>query len=263
MFEQLPFTLPVSGHTRTSWFIPLAALGHGLVLLAIALTPLLSPVPLPVERLLVFFDNPSLKDDYPPPTPPTPPTARPANRQQPRIPGSSPAAAVARNQSGRGAVAPVGLTENPPDVPIEWGDPVNSSDLAAGPGEAGPGVVPGSAGGWTAGPWLPQTKAAPGPAPPPPRQVVPASVLQARLVKKVEPVYPEVARRSRVHGSVMLQVVVGPDGRVETLKVLGGHPLLTKAALDAVSQWEYTPALINHTTPVAVLSTVTVHFVLY
>lgn len=64
-----------------------------------------------------------------------------------------------------------------------------------------------------------------------------------RKVKtKVAPVYPELARRMNVAGKVKIEVVIGPDGRVKTTRVVGGHPLLVQVCQDAVREWRFTPA---------------------
>lgn len=67
----------------------------------------------------------------------------------------------------------------------------------------------------------------------------------AHPIKRVEPVYPPLARQMRIAGVVELEGVLGTDGRIHELKVLRGHPMLVKAALDAVSQWTYAPTLLN------------------
>jgi protein TonB len=60
---------------------------------------------------------------------------------------------------------------------------------------------------------------------------------------------------------VILETVIGEDGRVRNLKVLRSIPLLDQAAIDAVRQWQFTPPLLNRQ-PVAVVMTVTVTFTL-
>ena len=67
------------------------------------------------------------------------------------------------------------------------------------------------------------------------------------------------ARAARVSGVVILETVIGPDGRVTDVKILRSVPLLDDAALEAVRQWEYTPTLLNGV-PVPVIMTVTVNF---
>ena len=70
-------------------------------------------------------------------------------------------------------------------------------------------------------------------------------VQAAKLLKKVIPVYPPLARQARVSGTVQLIGVIAKDGALQQLQVVGGHPLLVKAALDAVRQWIYRPTLLN------------------
>ena len=79
--------------------------------------------------------------------------------------------------------------------------------------------------------------------------------------KDVRPVYTPEALSAKVQGVVILEVIVGPEGRVDQARVLRSIPLLDQAALDAVEQWEFTPTLLNGT-PVPVLLTVTVNFTL-
>ena len=80
-------------------------------------------------------------------------------------------------------------------------------------------------------------------------------------VKDQRPVYPAIAQSARVQGVVIIEAVIGPDGRVQDAKVLRSIPLLDAAALDAVKQWQYTPTLLNGV-PVPVIMTVTVNFTL-
>lgn len=64
-----------------------------------------------------------------------------------------------------------------------------------------------------------------------------------RKVKtRVAPIYPELARRMNVAGKVKIEVVISPDGRVKTTRVVGGHPLLVQACQDAVKEWKFVPA---------------------
>ncbi len=80
-------------------------------------------------------------------------------------------------------------------------------------------------------------------------------------VVNVNPVYPPDAREARVQGVVILEVLVGPDGKVEDSRILRSIPMLDQAATDAVRQWEFTPTLLNGT-PQKVIMTVTVNFTL-
>jgi TonB family protein len=67
------------------------------------------------------------------------------------------------------------------------------------------------------------------------------------VVSKVEPEYPELARRARITGSVRVEAVVAPNGTIRSVKVLGGHPLLGQAAQDAMRKWRYAPATSEST----------------
>jgi TonB family protein len=63
-----------------------------------------------------------------------------------------------------------------------------------------------------------------------------------RLKSKVQAVYPELARKMNLTGSVKVEIVVAPNGTVSGAKVIGGHPVLANAALDAVRKWRFEPA---------------------
>ena len=79
--------------------------------------------------------------------------------------------------------------------------------------------------------------------------------------KDVAPVYPPIAQSARVQGVVIIEAMIGPNGKVQDARVLRSIPLLDQAALDAVRQWEFTPTLLNGV-PVPVIMTVTVQFTL-
>jgi protein TonB len=92
------------------------------------------------------------------------------------------------------------------------------------------------------------------------RQIRVVSALQmARLLHRVEPVYPPLARQTRISGTVELTGVIGTDGRIRELRVVSGHPFLAAAALEAVRQWVYEPTLLNGE-PVEVIAPITVNF---
>jgi TonB family protein len=63
-----------------------------------------------------------------------------------------------------------------------------------------------------------------------------------KVKSKVAPAYPELARRMAISGVVKVQVVVAPNGAVKSTKVVGGHPLLVNAAVDAVKKWRFDSA---------------------
>jgi TonB family protein len=79
-------------------------------------------------------------------------------------------------------------------------------------------------------------------------QPLPASSQQqteelTRKVKtKVQPVYPDLARRMNISGTVKVAVVVAPNGSVKSTRLVGGHPLLVNAAMDALKRWRFEAA---------------------
>ena len=88
------------------------------------------------------------------------------------------------------------------------------------------------------------------PAPPPKRELpkrarVSSGVMQALLIKKVEPKYPEEARKKHLEGTVVLKAIISPEGDVQDLTVVSGDPLLVPAALEAAKQGKYKPFLLN------------------
>jgi TonB family protein len=66
--------------------------------------------------------------------------------------------------------------------------------------------------------------------------------LSKRVKTRVQPTYPELARRMAVKGTVKLMVTVGTNGKVKSTKVVGGHPVLVGASEDAIRRWKFEPA---------------------
>jgi periplasmic protein TonB len=210
---------------------------HAAALVAVVALPLLHDEQLPetATEVRAFFTGPLELAAPSPPPPPPPPAAR------------GPARPSAPSPSSR-FVAPVALpTEILPEEGLDLGVEGGA------PGGVEGGVPGGVVGGIVGG--LPEAT------PPPPARPVRAGVdvREPRRVKNVAPVYPNLAVQSRVEGVVILECQIDARGRVESLKVLRGNPLLNEAAAEAVRQWVYTPTLIN-CVPVPVLMTVTVSF---
>ena len=170
--------------------------------------------------------------------PPPPPPARVAEAA-PKAPPANPAAAPIE--------APAEITPEP-IAPA-------AADVAGVEGGAVSGVV-GS---------VPAFVEAPPPLPPPAPPVshepvrIGGQVSAPALVKRVEPQYPAIAQMAAIDGVVILDAIVDEHGRVQSLKVLRGHPLLAKAATEAVQQWEYEPLKLNGT-PTAFELTVSLWF---
>lgn len=68
------------------------------------------------------------------------------------------------------------------------------------------------------------------------------SPAERKVVSKISPSYPEIAKRHRIKGVVKLEVVVSKNGIVQSTKALGGSPLLIESATYAVRQWKFEPA---------------------
>jgi protein TonB len=62
------------------------------------------------------------------------------------------------------------------------------------------------------------------------------------IVSRVVPIYPELARKVNLEGTVKLQVTVAPNGTVKSAQAVGGSPVLVKAAEDAIYKWRWIPA---------------------
>lgn len=71
-----------------------------------------------------------------------------------------------------------------------------------------------------------------------------------KVKSKVQPLYPELARRMNLAGVVKVEVVIGTNGQVKNTKVIGGHPVLVESAMDAVKRWRYEPSSEETTTTI-------------
>lgn len=105
-------------------------------------------------------------------------------------------------------------------------------------------------------------------APPPPAPAKSATPMRIKKGGVVEaanriygpkPEYPQLAKLARIQGTVRLEALIATDGTIKGLQVVRGHPLLAKAALDAVERWRYRPTLLNGE-PVEVETEIDVNF---
>ena len=107
---------------------------------------------------------------------------------------------------------------------------------------------------------LPQPRhEAAAPKPPPAPIRVTSDLQMAKLLRKVIPEYPALARSARISGVVRLIGTIGEDGTIRNLQLVSGHPLLVRAAMEAVGQWIYKPTLLNGK-PVEVIAPIEVTF---
>jgi protein TonB len=77
-----------------------------------------------------------------------------------------------------------------------------------------------------------------------PKRII-SQLAEGQLVNRVEPVYPRIAAVSNIQGQVKLHAIIARDGRIQSLNAISGHPLLVRAALEAVEQWRYRPYVLN------------------
>lgn len=157
----------------------------------------------------------------------------------------------------------------PDEVALLVEDVAGPPRLDSGSAISGIGVVPGGiVTGVPGGVFTGERKPVPAPPPPPPSKPPTPEVIRvsegvqaARLIHKVAPVYPSIAKQAGVSGVVKIEAIIGRDGTIRKLEVHSGHPLLIKPAMDAVKQWRYRPTILNGE-PVEVLTQVEVRFVL-
>lgn len=93
----------------------------------------------------------------------------------------------------------------------------------------------------------------------PKRVRVSEKVTKILLTKKVEPEYPDEARKKHVTGTVIMKAVISPEGDVQEVTVLSGDPLLAPSASQAAKQWKYKPYLLQGH-PVEVETQITMTF---
>lgn len=216
---------------------PVSVAVHIAVVSAVVLVPIFasSDLPEPTSSVRAFLVEPPAIGA--PPPPPPPPAAAAATRPQ----------VAPRPAEAARFVAPV----ETPDVVVE-DEGIDLGVEGGVPGGVEGGVQGGVVGGIVGG--LPD---APPPVHAPVR--VGGQIKEPRKLKDVPPVYPPLAVDARVKGTVILEAVLQPDGRVGNVRVLRSIPLLDDAAATAVRQWVYTPTYLDGV-PVPVIMTVTVTF---
>lgn len=88
------------------------------------------------------------------------------------------------------------------------------------------------------------------PVPPPvqpkaPKVVHLSQIDASKLVSRVEPTYPVLAKQIGRSGKVELHAIIGEDGMIQSLEAVGGDPMFFASAMQAVKQWRYTPTMLN------------------
>ena len=242
MFEEMVVSSPNPKKTNKPWTVFLSMLLQIVFLGILILIPLIYTEALPKTMMATMLTAPP-----PPPPPPPPPAAVQVVHVRPQ---------VHLMDAGK-LVAPKVIPKEVKIIKEEAEPDMGSVGMAGGvPGGVAGGSMGGVMGGIIGG-------VGTAPPPPKPKQTGPVrvggNVQAARLVNRVQPVYPPLARQTRISGTVRLHAIISKDGTIRELEVLSGHPLLQQAALDAVRQWRYQPTLLNGE-PVEVDTTIDVIF---
>lgn len=66
-----------------------------------------------------------------------------------------------------------------------------------------------------------------------------------KVLVRPTPRYPEIAKRLNLVGTVKVEIVIGPDGKIKNTNVLGGHPILVNSTLDTLREWKYEPSKVE------------------
>lgn len=186
-----------------------------------------------------------------------------AGKTDPNASAAKGAPAASATPSAPEAAAPEAVVETRPAAPVKRFNteslsqrlrPTRASDLPEAPtvarGDSASASVPGVNLNAIAPPPMSAPTAPPNAAKAAPAKTQATSrtggqIHQAELVYRKEPDYPKIARQAGAKGTVELLANIGADGNVKSVKVLKGHPMLVKAASEAVMQWKYKPTLLN------------------
>lgn len=249
MFDSLPETR-ARGVTLGRGSFSTSMLAHAVILSAIAAVAILArvdpgplEVPLPRPPKPIDFelsrlgDNPDAggqrKKERPKARPRVPETPREIE-QPSRTPDPSPVPAVPETTVEPAPVGPDPLSRD--DGPAYGGE-------GTGPG-SGSGDEPGTQGDPSGVPW----GTGPPGGPPSEQEIfLPGGEVRSPvIIRRVEPVYPPVPLRAAIEGTVVLEGVIGTDGRVESIRIIKSSPLFDRAAVQAVEQWLYRPARLGN-----------------
>jgi periplasmic protein TonB len=217
------------GASRRVSLLPISIAAHAALLAAWFIVPLFATeLPDPPSRAMAAYIPVTL------PPPPAPPAQKDAVPQKP--------------QSANPDAAP---TEAPSKIAPERAVDTPQSGFET------EGAITGIPGG------IPMKVESVPPPPPPSVEKVPlrpgGQIQPPRKLKDVAPIYPQIALSARREGTVIVEAIIGEDGRVQQARVLRSVQLLDEAALAAVRQWVFTPTRLNGE-PVPIVMTITVTF---
>ncbi len=235
MFEDSTFESAHRIHTRSRTWGMVAFTFNGLILAALVAIPLLYPEALPPRMRDLLLT-----------APPVPTTPRPLEPQRAQAARSVTQLVDGHMFAPRIVPATITMLAKPEAPPADWQIP--GAALSSGSGDNPAAIFTGH----NDRPVVVQA-ASKGPT------IISRGVAEGMLLQKVTPRYPPIAQASHTQGTVVLQAVISKNGMIENLRVLSGSPMLTQAALDAVSQWRYRPYLLSGE-PVAVETTINVVF---
>ena len=235
MFEDSTFESTGRIRTRSRGWMLAAFFFNGSILLALVLIPLIYPEALPKQWMSMLLEAPV------PPAPRTEEvkrvTAKPSRDVTELVDGlivAPPTIPIIRIRMIDASEPPGGdAIAGVPD--LGQGGPTVPGEIFKGDGQ--PAVVPHAAG--------------------PVR--LPSVLAEGMVLEKTLPVYPVIAKVTHTEGTVVLLATISRSGTIENVRVISGHPMLQKAAVDAVSNWRYRPYLLNGR-PVEVETTVNVIF---
>ncbi|HYR87595.1 MAG TPA: energy transducer TonB [Terriglobia bacterium] len=240
IFKDLPATFPGKNKYRKPSVIG-GVIFQVILIAVLLLIPLLLPEKISHRQLLVALIAPPPPPPAAPPRPPVAPVAPPKVVKPPVRP-------VAPDVLVIPSVVPkdvARIIEEPPMPAIG----IIGAVPAGIPGGVTGGILGNvlSANGSGNGIALPPP---PPPPPPPPKIVagpvrVGGDVKEPRVVKLVPPVYPPIASKARVSGTVVMEAILTEDGTVDQIRVISGHPFLIEAAMSCVKHWKYEPTLLN------------------
>ncbi len=256
IFKDLPATFPEKDKFKKPSMIS-SVIFHALLIIALIVIPLMFPKTIEEWQLMTMLVSP----------PPPPPAAPPAPVEVEAPPAATPKAPVQVKLDPDSLFVPLVI---PKDIAHVVDDPIAPSSGVVGgvPGGMPGGVAGGVLGGILAASARDEASIPPPPPPPappaPPLKIrepirVGGAVKEPQILRLVPPVYPILAMKARVTGTVILEATLTADGRVDNIRVVSGHPLLVNAAIDCVKQWVYEPTYLNGT-PVEVILTAIVKF---
>ncbi|MFY0572381.1 TonB family protein [Archangium lansingense] len=241
---------------RWGWALLIAALVHAGALTVGLMMPQSTPLPAtpPAEPEVVFFS-------FPPP----PPAASGATTPRAAVPEQVKRQARTRPPRTLQMPLPTKAPELPQETPVETANPETVQDTpppeevasdVAGPPEVG-GVVAGIVGGVLGGREGGLLGATGGEA------LELKQVARApEVLEQLKPRYPRRAKIDGIEGLVLVRIIIGTDGRVEpeSARIIRSVPELDAAAISAVSQWRFSPALGRQGRPVRVIVEIPVQF---